>query len=173
LTALKLIPASPTGREFELGGSAWECTVCDKGKAGTVRETEHLLVGEATGRSLRKLLVLRLQLGRGGGEGRRPGLHNHPFPGKGMSVNFLIGPKRETLEPPEEKVPDATFVQPTSPNLSYSIGKVSLYDSPISSPEKRNNLLSAKYKLNSDYSPFHADQIVRKRLATRVLSPTA
>ena len=30
--------------------------------------TEHLLIGKATGRSLRGLLALRLRLGRGGGE---------------------------------------------------------------------------------------------------------
>jgi len=45
------------------------------------------------------------------------------FSGKGMSVNFLIGPKRENLAPPEGKAPDAFFVQPTSLNLPYSIGK--------------------------------------------------
>ncbi|RPA92957.1 peroxisomal dehydratase [Choiromyces venosus 120613-1] len=119
LTVLQPIPTSSVGREFELRGKC--LGVYDKGKAGTVTETEHLLVDKATGEAYTKIVSSSFAVGQGGWGGPK-------------------GPKTENFPPPEGKAPDATFAQPTSPEIALL------------------------YRLNGDYNPLHADPTVGKKI---------
>lgn len=92
LTVLKPIPTSSAGRSFELRGKV--LGVYDKGKAGTVTETEHLLVDTASGEAYTRIVSSSFAVGQGGWGGPKgPATVNHP--------------------PPKDQAPDASVVHET------------------------------------------------------------
>ncbi|RAH83465.1 trimethyllysine dioxygenase TmlH [Aspergillus japonicus CBS 114.51] len=97
IIALKPLPTSSAGRKFELRNKV--VGLYDKGKAGTVLETEQSIVNQATGDIYTKILSSSFFVGQGGWGGPKgPSTVNHP--------------------PPEGKSPDATHVIQTTPETA-------------------------------------------------------
>lgn len=90
---LKPLPTSSEGRKFEARGKV--IGVYDKGKPGTVLETQTDIVDAATGETYVRAIGSAFYVGQGNWGGPK-------------------GPKAETFPPPTGKQPDAVFEQPTT-----------------------------------------------------------
>ena len=86
VTFLKPLPTSSEGKELEIRAKV--IGVYDKGKPGTVVETEHLLVDKKTGDVYSRAVGSSFFVGQGGWGGPK-------------------GPKTVNYPPPEGKKPDA------------------------------------------------------------------
>lgn len=86
MTFLKPLPTTSSGRSFELRSKV--LGVYDKGKSGTVVETQQDIVDKATGESYARAVSSGFYVGQGGWGGPK-------------------GPATESFPPPEGKKPDA------------------------------------------------------------------
>ncbi|KAF2813731.1 Thioesterase/thiol ester dehydrase-isomerase [Mytilinidion resinicola] len=93
LQFLKPLPTSSAGRKFEIRSKV--LGVYDKGKPGTVVETEQLLVEKASGEVYSRAVGSAFYVGAGGWGGPK-------------------GPKTVNYPPPAGKTPDATSVTQTT-----------------------------------------------------------
>lgn len=94
LTVLKPLPPSSAGKQFELRSKV--IGVYDKGKAGSVMETEQTIVDKATGEIYTKIVSSGFFVGQGNWGGPK-------------------GPSTPNYPPPEGRKPDATHeVQTTA-----------------------------------------------------------
>ncbi|KAJ5215118.1 hypothetical protein N7468_010797 [Penicillium chermesinum] len=98
LTILKPLPPTSAGRKFELRNTV--VGVYDKGKPGTVIETEQAIIDKETGEAYSKVLSSGFLVGQGGWGGPK-------------------GPSTENFPPPEGKAPDAVHVVQTSPETAH------------------------------------------------------
>jgi acyl dehydratase len=130
ITILKNIPPTSAGREFELRGEV--IGVYDKGKAGTVTETQHELVEKTTGEVYTRIVSSSFAVGQGNWGGPKGTMH----PRVRECTDGFVGPKGVNYPPPEGKKPDATFTFATSPSQALL------------------------YRLNGDYNPLHADPTI-------------
>ncbi|KAJ5774505.1 hypothetical protein N7457_009401 [Penicillium paradoxum] len=89
ITILKSLPTTSAGRKFELRNKV--VGVYDKGKPGTVTETEQSIVDKESGEVYTKVLSSSFLVGQGGWGGPK-------------------GPSTVNYPPPEGKAPDATHV---------------------------------------------------------------
>ncbi|KKY21258.1 putative peroxisomal dehydratase [Diplodia seriata] len=92
IEVLKPLPVTSEGRTFEIRQKV--LGVYDKGKPGTVIETETLLVEKKTGDVYSRVIGSGFMVGQG-------------------------GPKTVNYPPPEGKKPDATFVQKTTAETAH------------------------------------------------------
>ncbi|EXJ78843.1 hypothetical protein A1O1_09245 [Capronia coronata CBS 617.96] len=95
---LKPLPTTSAGRSFELREKV--LGVYDKGKAGTVVETEQRLVDAETGEAYTQIIGSLFYVGQGGWNGPR-------------------GPKAADLSPPRDKSPDGSFIIHVSPLAAH------------------------------------------------------
>ncbi|EOD51076.1 putative peroxisomal dehydratase protein [Neofusicoccum parvum] len=95
---LKPLPTTSAGKTFEIRQKV--LGVYDKGKPGTVIETETLLVEKASGDVYSRVIGSGFMVGQGNWGGPK-------------------GPKNVNYPPPEGKKPDATFVQKTSKETAH------------------------------------------------------
>ncbi|KAK0663764.1 Peroxisomal hydratase-dehydrogenase-epimerase [Lasiodiplodia hormozganensis] len=95
---LKPLPVTSAGRTFEIRQKV--LGVYDKGKPGTVIETETLLVEKNTGDVYSRVIGSGFMVGQGNWGGPK-------------------GPKTVNYPPPEGKKPDATFVQKTNAETAH------------------------------------------------------
>lgn len=93
MTFYKTLPTSSAGRNFEVRGKV--LGVYDKGKPGTVMETQTDLVDAKTGELYTRAIGSAFFVGQGGWGGPK-------------------GPKTQNFPPPEGKRPDAEYVHPIS-----------------------------------------------------------
>ncbi|OMP81826.1 putative enoyl-CoA hydratase 2 [Diplodia seriata] len=98
IEVLKPLPVTSEGRTFEIRQKV--LGVYDKGKPGTVIETETLLVEKKTGDVYSRVIGSGFMVGQGGWGGPK-------------------GPKTVNYPPPEGKKPDATFVQKTTAETAH------------------------------------------------------
>ncbi|PYH41485.1 putative trimethyllysine dioxygenase TmlH [Aspergillus saccharolyticus JOP 1030-1] len=97
IVVLKPLPTSSAGRKFELRNKV--IGLYDKGKAGTVLETEQSIVDQTTGEIYTKIFSSSFFVGQGGWGGPK-------------------GPSTVNYPPPEGKTPDATHVIQTTPETA-------------------------------------------------------
>ncbi|OCK85823.1 Thioesterase/thiol ester dehydrase-isomerase, partial [Lepidopterella palustris CBS 459.81] len=94
---LKPLPVSSEGRRFEIRSKV--LGVYDKGKPGTVVETEQVLVEKGTGDVFSRVVGSAFYVGQGGWGGPK-------------------GPKTINFPPPTNRKPDATHTTPTTPQTA-------------------------------------------------------
>ncbi|RAL09924.1 putative trimethyllysine dioxygenase TmlH [Aspergillus homomorphus CBS 101889] len=97
LVVVRPLPTSSTGRKFELRNKV--IGLYDKGKAGTVLETEQSIVDQKTGDIYTKIFSSSFFVGQGGWGGPK-------------------GPSTVNYPPPEGQMPDATHVVHTTPETA-------------------------------------------------------
>lgn len=95
---LKPLPTSSEGRQFEVRSKV--LGVYDKGKPGTVVETEQLLVDTISGEAFTRAVSSGFFVGQGGWGGPK-------------------GPKTVSYPPPEGKKPDAEYVHETTAESAH------------------------------------------------------
>ncbi|KAJ4505071.1 hypothetical protein HRR78_004421 [Exophiala dermatitidis] len=105
---LKPLPTTSAGRSFELREKV--LGVYDKGKAGTVVETEQRLVDIATEETYTQIIGSLFYVGQGGWNGPR-------------------GPKALELWPPRDRGPDGTLAINVSPLAAHLYRQVWPFDS--------------------------------------------
>ncbi|KAJ5908992.1 hypothetical protein N7495_001674 [Penicillium taxi] len=105
LTVLKPLPPTSAGRKFELRNRV--IGVYDKGKPGTVIETEQSIVDKESGEVYSKVLSSAFLVGQGGWGGPKGAKTT-------IDMNEIIGPATVSFPPPEGKSPDAIHVVQTS-----------------------------------------------------------
>ena len=147
---VKPLPTTSAGREFEVKSQV--LGVYDKGKPGTVMETELTLVEKSTGEVFVRVIGSAFFVGQGGWGGPKglfviPSSVNHdpvipilPFKRILYTLTncYLVltmmnaGPKNPSFPPPESKSPDAIYTHPTTAESAHL------------------------YRLNGDYNPLHA-----------------
>ncbi|KAK4983037.1 hypothetical protein LTR66_008983 [Elasticomyces elasticus] len=98
LTFLKPLPTSSDGREFEIRGKI--LGVYDKGKPGTVVETEQVLAEKGTDNVYSRAVGMTFVVGQGNWGGPK-------------------GPKTINYPPPEGKKPDAVSVHKTNAESAH------------------------------------------------------
>lgn len=98
MTFYKPLPTTSKGRKFEIRGTV--IGVYDKGKPGTVVETQNDLVDSETGELYTRATGSGFAVGEGNWGGPK-------------------GPKGKNYPPPEGKQPDATYEQPTLPETGH------------------------------------------------------
>ena len=98
MTFLKPLPPSSKGRKFEIRGSV--IGVYDKGKPGTVVESQNDLVDAETGEVYTRAIGSGFAVGQGNWGGPK-------------------GPKGKNYPPPESKKPDAVYEDPTKPETGH------------------------------------------------------
>ncbi|KAI9815335.1 MAG: hypothetical protein M1827_002815 [Pycnora praestabilis] len=98
MTFYKPLPPSSTGKTFEVRSKV--LGVYDKGKPGTVVETETLLVERESGEVYNKVVGSGFYVGQGGWGGPK-------------------GPKTENYPPPEGKRPDAVYTLQTTKESAH------------------------------------------------------
>ncbi|OJD39733.1 peroxisomal dehydratase [Diplodia corticola] len=98
IEVLKPLPVTSQGRVFEIRQKV--LGVYDKGKPGTVIETETVLVEKGSGEVYSRVIGSGFMVGQGGWGGPK-------------------GPKTINYPPPEGKEPDATFVQKTNAETAH------------------------------------------------------
>ncbi|KAI4722711.1 Thioesterase/thiol ester dehydrase-isomerase [Aureobasidium sp. EXF-10727] len=98
ITFLKPLPPTSEGREFEMRAKV--LGVYDKGKPGSVVETENLIVDKATGEVYSRAVGMSFFVGQGGWNGPK-------------------GPKTVNYPPPEGKKPDAEYVFQTNAESAH------------------------------------------------------
>ncbi|KAJ5785601.1 uncharacterized protein N7503_010813 [Penicillium pulvis] len=98
ITVLKPLPPTSAGRKFELRNKV--IGVYDKGKPGTVVETEQSIVDKATGEVYSKVLSSGFLVGQGNWGGPK-------------------GPATVNFPPPEGKTPDAVHVVQSSMETAH------------------------------------------------------
>ncbi|KAF1814841.1 Thioesterase/thiol ester dehydrase-isomerase [Eremomyces bilateralis CBS 781.70] len=98
MTFLKPIPTTSEGRQFEVRSKV--IGVYDKGKPGTVVETESSLVDKLSGEVYTTVIGSGFYVGQGGWGGPK-------------------GPKNPTFNPPADKKPDATYTVQTTPETAH------------------------------------------------------
>ena len=98
MTFLKQLPPSSNGRKFEVRGSV--IGVYDKGKSGTVTETQNDLVDTETGEVYTRMKGSGFAVGQGNWGGPK-------------------GPKGQNYPPPEGKKPDAVHEQATNAETAH------------------------------------------------------
>ncbi|KAJ5294811.1 hypothetical protein PENANT_c014G01382 [Penicillium antarcticum] len=98
LTVLKPLPATSAGRKFELRNTV--IGVYDKGKPGTVIETEQAIVDKESGEVYSKVVSSGFLVGQGGWGGPK-------------------GPSTVNFAPPKGKAPDATHVIQSSMETAH------------------------------------------------------
>ena len=157
ITFLKPLPVSSEGRRFEVRSKV--IGVYDKGKPGTVVETEQTLVDAQSGEVYSRAVGSGFYVGQGGwggpkgrcciplrflhsldervGRGERlNGLYqtglNWTEPDVYANTTIIPGPKTVNYPPPQGKQPDATYAFRTTPETALL------------------------YRLNGDYNPLHA-----------------
>ncbi|KAF2145003.1 uncharacterized protein K452DRAFT_265546, partial [Aplosporella prunicola CBS 121167] len=108
LEVFKPLPVSSEGRRFEIRQKV--LGVYDKGKAGTVVETETVLVDKDSGEVYNKVIGSGFHVGQGGWGGPKV---QQPL------TRRLPGPKNPNYSPPEGKKPDATFTQHTNAETAH------------------------------------------------------
>ncbi|GAB7351435.1 hypothetical protein MBLNU459_g2101t1 [Dothideomycetes sp. NU459] len=150
----KPLPTSSEGKEFELRAKV--IGVYDKGKPGSVVETEHLLVDKSSGDVYSRAVGSSFFVGQGNwngpkgkqadtrkgeekkkGEARKQGSPSLSVDERKSAQSLIsfcsaIGPKTINYPPPEGKKPDAEHVHPTNAESAHL------------------------YRLNGDYNPLHA-----------------
>ncbi|KAI5255744.1 Thioesterase/thiol ester dehydrase-isomerase [Aureobasidium subglaciale] len=98
ITFLKPLPTTSEGREFEMRAKV--LGVYDKGKPGSVVETENLIVEKATGEVYSRAVGMSFFVGQGNWDGPK-------------------GPKTVNYPPPEGKKPDAEYVYQTNAESAH------------------------------------------------------
>ncbi|KAG9539196.1 Thioesterase/thiol ester dehydrase-isomerase, partial [Aureobasidium melanogenum] len=98
ITFLKPLPSTSEGREFEMRAKV--LGVYDKGKPGSVVETENLVVDKATGEVYSRAVGMSFFVGQGNWNGPK-------------------GPKTVNYPPPEGKKPDAEYVFQTTAESAH------------------------------------------------------
>ncbi|KAF2085036.1 Thioesterase/thiol ester dehydrase-isomerase [Saccharata proteae CBS 121410] len=98
LEMLKPLPVTSQGRQFEVRTKV--VGVYDKGKPGTVVETETMLVDKQSGEAYTRVIGSAFYVGQGGWGGPK-------------------GPKNANFPPPKDKAPDATYIQPTAAETAH------------------------------------------------------
>ncbi|KAK8257915.1 HotDog domain-containing protein [Phyllosticta capitalensis] len=98
IEVLKPLPVTSAGRTFEIRQKV--LGVYDKGKPGTVVETETLLVEKSSGEVFSRVVGSGFYVGQGGWGGPK-GLKGVNYP------------------PPKDRSPDATFIQKTGPETAH------------------------------------------------------
>lgn len=97
MTFYKALPPTSEGKKFEIRSKV--LGIYDKGKPGTVMETQNDLVDAETGEIYNRAIGSSFHVGQGNWGGPK-------------------GPKTQNYAPPERK-PDATYEQPTSPETGH------------------------------------------------------
>lgn len=109
LTVLKPLPPTSAGRKFELRNKV--IGVYDKGKPGTVMETEQSIVDAESGEVYSKVLSSGFLVGQGNWGGPKGEYGYYPWPQGDRYIDFVdAGPSTVNFPPPEGKAPDATHV---------------------------------------------------------------
>ncbi|KAL2355453.1 HotDog domain-containing protein [Cryomyces antarcticus] len=98
ITFLKPLPPTSAGRKFEIKSKV--LGVYDKGKPGTVIETEQVLVDSESGEVFSKVVGAGFYVGQGGWGGPK-------------------GPKSVNYPPPEGKKPDAVYTLQTNKESAH------------------------------------------------------
>lgn len=111
LTLFKPLPTTSAGKKFELRNKV--VGVYDKGKPGTVLETEQSIVDKETGEVYSKTATSSFFVGQGNWGGPK-GEYKFPrlFFAESLSnlCAFFLGPSTVNFPPPEGKKPDAVYV---------------------------------------------------------------
>lgn len=112
LTILKPLPPTSAGKKFELRNKV--IGVYDKGKPGTVMETEQSIVDKETGEVYSKTVSSNFFVGQGnwGGPKGEVSLYHSGLMLCGLLILLcrLLGPSTMNYAPPQGKSPDATHV---------------------------------------------------------------
>lgn len=119
ITFLEPLPTSSEGKEFEL--KAKVIGVYDKGKPGTVVETEHLLVEKGTSKVYSRAVGSSFFVGQGNWGGPK-------------------GPKTVNYPPPEGKRPDAEYVHKTDLESAHLYRLNGDYNPLHATPEPGQNM---------------------------------
>jgi len=136
---LKPLPVTSEGRNFEICSSV--IGVYDKGKPGTVVETEQLLVDKDTNEVYTRAVGSGFYVGQGGWGGPKGRswllfdcvqLDVSPKALVELTHSLRTGPKTVNYPPPQNKAPDASVALQTT------------------------NETALLYRLNGDYNPLHA-----------------
>lgn len=123
LTLFKPLPTSSEGRKFELRSKV--IGVYDKGKAGSVVETEQSIVDKETGEVYSKAVGSSFFVGQGNWGGPKGKSRIVTFNGPCShlcllsEVVSLIGPSTVNYPPPEGKTPDVVFSVQTGPETAH------------------------------------------------------
>ncbi|KAL8692513.1 MAG: hypothetical protein Q9218_002488 [Villophora microphyllina] len=128
LTFLKPLPPSSEGRQFEVRSKV--LGVYDKGKVGSVVETETILA-EKGGDEYTKAVGSAFFVGQGSWGGSKGNQIIKTPPCMSMS-QLRLGPSTPSYPPPEGKKPDVVHVTQTNKESAHL------------------------YRLNGDYNPLHA-----------------
>lgn len=108
LTILKPLPSTSAGRKFELRNKV--IGVYDKGKPGTVIETEQSIVDAESGEVYNKVLTSGFLVGQGNWGGPKGEFHVGFLRLRKVIDLVNLGPSTVNFPPPEGKAPDATHV---------------------------------------------------------------
>lgn len=114
---LKPLPTTSEGKTFEARTKV--AGVYDKGKAGTVVETETSIVDKSTGETYTKAIGSAFYVGQGnwGGPKGMPRQRAETLSFKYLIV--LLGPATVNFPPPEGKKPDAISVTQLTPSSAH------------------------------------------------------
>lgn len=115
ITFLKPLPPTSEGRDFEMRAKV--LGVYDKGKPGSVVETENLIVDKATGEVYSRAVGMSFFVGQGNWNG--PKGESSSLTETGSHTNVEIGPKTVNYPPPEGKKPDAEYVFQTNAESAH------------------------------------------------------
>lgn len=115
ITFLKPLPSTSEGREFEMRAKV--LGVYDKGKPGSVVETENLVVDKATGEVYSRAVGMSFFVGQGNWNGPKGEIGTISM--DALHTNFESGPKTVNYPPPEGKKPDAEYVFQTTAESAH------------------------------------------------------
>lgn len=118
---MKPLPTASTGRKFELRNKV--VGVYDKGKAGSVVESEQSIVDKETGEVYSKTVSTAFFVGQGNWGGPK-GMVFFSFilwTARAVSLTEMIssGPSSASYPPPRGKNPDAVYVVQTTPETAH------------------------------------------------------
>jgi len=128
---------SSEGRTFEIRSKV--LGVYDKGKPGTVVETEQCLVDAKSGETYSRAVGSGFYVGQGGWGGPK----GESISGEvcdDMATDRWTGPKVPNFPPPSDRKADATHIHQTTMETAHL------------------------YRLNGDYNPLHADPEPGKKM---------
>lgn len=150
LTILKPLPPTSAGRKFELRNKV--IGVYDKGKPGTVMETEQSIVDAESGEVYNKVLTSGFLVGQGNWGGPKGALCARLLASQRNTDLLYAGPSTVNFPPPEGKAPDATHVIQSTNETAH----LYRYVCGILKLKKLGQILISISSLNGDYNPLHA-----------------
>lgn len=116
ITFLKPLPPTSEGRDFEMRAKV--LGVYDKGKPGSVVETENLIVDKATGEVYSRAVGMSFFVGQGNWNGPKGELSTMAWM-IGSYADRITGPKTVNYPAPEGKKPDAEYIYQTNAESAH------------------------------------------------------